>query len=167
MVEEEKNKKYLISYCTKSQFLKILGILAETSGDNVEINMLVGDRDSHHQRKVAVELGVIEKKNGIYEITELGRKLASAYDLDEDEFARILREECLSRIPFFDSMMKLAKTRRRLSRDDLIRSIATLVGKRKRDSTYNSYAGMAIGYLELAGVIEYDKRKKEIIYVLQ
>jgi len=166
MMSKKENEKYLVCYCTKNQFLKILKVLANTTGDEKEINMLVGDLDSHHQRKMALEMGILKKEEKTYKITELGEKLALAYDSDKEEFSKILREECLPRIPFFNSMLKLVKARKKLNKKELLKSIITLIGKGKKDSTYNSYINMAIGYLELGGVIRYTKKDKMINYIL-
>jgi hypothetical protein len=39
MTKKNKNERYLISYCTRNQFSKILRVLAETTGEKTEINV--------------------------------------------------------------------------------------------------------------------------------
>ncbi|MBU7047656.1 MAG: hypothetical protein HXS54_14575 [Theionarchaea archaeon] len=163
-----KNSKseYKILNCTPNQLMSLLKALRDGGALPHLVNVLVRDRDAHHQRGMAKRFGLVEKVGSEYVLTDLGKKLISLYETDE--FVRIFREECINRVPLLRDMLRFIKSGKQVTRNEFLKAIKDLVRPIPDWSprTENQYVNLVIGYLKLGGTIEYNRRQRIIRYIL-
>jgi hypothetical protein len=162
---EKNNDKYKIPNCTPNQLIRFLKALKEGGANQHLINVLVKDKDAHHQRGMAMKLGLAEKLEGKYILTDLGKHIVSL--IGTDEFAEIFRENCIPRVQIFRDVLRLIKLEKEMTKDELKENIKNLV---KPDqewslSTLDQYANLIIGYFKICGLIEYRRKGKLIKYI--
>jgi len=158
--------EYTIPNCTPNQLIKLLKALKDGAANPQLVDALVGDRDAHHQRRMAMRFALVVKTKDQYYLTDLGKQIVSLYG--SGEFSQVFREKCIPSVPLLRDMQRVVKSRKRMTREEFQKIIKDLVKPDPEWSpaTTNQYTNLAIGYLKLGGAIEYDKKQKLVKYVL-
>ena len=167
MLKSHKSEsKYKIPNCTPNQLMRFLEALKDGAANQNLINVLVGDKDAHHQRNMAIKFGLVRKSDNKYILTDFGKHIVLLYG--SYEFTTIYREECIPRVPIFRDMLRVIKLAKQMKKDDFKEKIKDLVGSDLDWSpvTLNQYTNLVIGYLKLGGVIEYQRNQELIKYIL-
>lgn len=68
--------EYKIPNCTPNQLMKLLEALKDGGANQHLVNVLVEDKDAHHQRNMAMRLGLVKKSGEQYILTDIGKRIA-------------------------------------------------------------------------------------------
>jgi len=163
---KKSKSEYKIPNCTPNQLMKLLKSLKDGGASPHLVNVLVRDKDAHHQRGMAMRFGLVKKTDTEYDLTDLGKKMISLYETDE--FTKAFREKCIPKVPLFRDMLRVVKSGKQITRKEFQKAIKDLARPDPdwSSATSNAYVKLVIGYLKLGGAIEYGKIQKMIKYIL-
>jgi hypothetical protein len=161
---KENKSEYRIPNCTPNQLIRLLEALRDGGAEQHLINVLIEDKDAHHQRDMAVRLGLVEKLGEKYALTDLGERVVLL--CGSDKFAKTFRDECIPRMPIFRDMLRVIRLAKQMTKDELKKKIVSLADPNLElsSSTLDQYANLVIAYLKLGKFIEYQRNRKLVKY---
>lgn len=125
-----------------------------------DLRLIIGDKDPHHQVNNAIRLDLIEKKEDILTLTELGRKYVSANEKEKKEILRIQIEN----IEIFDFLLRRLRFKKEISEEELFDIMGAIRGEKYAQRTSIAMGKLIVKWLKELDFIQYNPETGILTY---